>query len=268
MKRLFTRALRIFILVYCGAGIALYYLQDKILFHPQKLAAGDTIKTNLPYREYLLPVNETDSISVVQFYSKSATKRGAVIYFHGNRENVNRYAHHAGPFTEKGYDVWMMDYAGFGKSTGSLSEQKLYNDAKQVYKLVHAQVNADSIVLYGKSLGSGVAAYVAANYPCRRLILETPYYSMEKLANHYFFMYPLSSMLHYKIPTARYLEDVKAPVTLFHGTNDGVIPYQHALLLQQEKKSGTELITIQNGEHNNLSTFRYFREKLDSLLQL
>lgn len=268
MKKLIFRWLKIFILIYCGAGIALYYLQDKFLFHPVKLNASDSFSFANKHEEYLIPVNETDSISIVQFFSQQEPSKGAVVYYHGNRENINHYAEFASNFTKNGYDVWMMDYPGFGKSTGELNEENLYGYAKQAYRFVTAKYASDSIIIYGKSLGTGIAAYVAANNKCKRLILETPYYSIPKLAQHYFFMYPFSQMVHYKIPTFHYLEDVRYPITIFHGTDDGTVPFAHSKQLSQLFKQGDELISIENGEHNNLNDFKYFHEKLDSLLKL
>jgi pimeloyl-ACP methyl ester carboxylesterase len=138
MKQLILRWTRIILLVYCTAGIALYYLQEKLLFHPTVLAANAAFSFNAPHEEFFLPLNETDSISVVKFLHENNFK-GAVVYYHGNRENINHYAAFAANFTKNGYDVWMMDYAGFGKSTGKLSERKLYDDAMQVFKLVNSK---------------------------------------------------------------------------------------------------------------------------------
>ncbi len=267
MKKKILRWLKILILVYCSVGIALYFLQEKFLFHPEKIAASSNFSFSNPHKEFFIPLNENDSISLVKFQHEGSY-RGAVVYYHGNRENINHYAEFAPNFTRNGYDVWMMDYAGFGKSTGKLSEKKLYDDAMQVFKFVHATVPADSIIIFGKSLGTGIATYVAANNTCKRLILETPYYSVEKLAAHFFFMYPFSNMSTYKIPTYKYLQDVKAPVSIFHGTDDGTVPFSQALLLKENFKAGDELISIKDGEHNNLNDFKLFHEKLDSLLKL
>lgn len=268
MRKTIFRWLKIILLIYAAAGIALFYLQEKLLFHPEAISKDASYHFNDKHEEFFLPVNATDTISVVRFFHDAANYKGAVIYFHGNRRNVEHYAKFVTNFTKQGYDVWMMDYAGFGKSTGKLSEQKLYADAKQVYKLVHSRVAADSIIIYGKSLGTGIAAYTAANNNCKRLMLETPYYSVSKLASYYFFMYPFGNMSKYKIPTYKFLQDVKAPVTIFHGTEDGTVPYTHAKLLEKEFKPGDELISIKDGEHNNLNDFKLFHQKLDSLLKL
>jgi pimeloyl-ACP methyl ester carboxylesterase len=160
----------------------------------------------------------------------------------------------------------MPDYPGFGKTTGVLTEKKLYQQALQVYKLANTKFSEDSIVIFGKSLGSGIAAQLASIRDCRRLILETPYYSIPALFNSYAWMYPVSYMSHFKIPTAEFLREVKAPVSIFHGTNDEVVPYSHSYRLKKVLKPGDDLITITGGGHNNLAEFKIFHQKLDSLL--
>ena len=85
---------------------------------------------------------------------------------------------------EKGYEVLVMDYRTYGKSRGQLSEPALYNDAQLCYNYVNERSAADQITIYGRSLGSGIASYIAANNEARQLVLETPYYSMRSMANH------------------------------------------------------------------------------------
>src|SRR5262249_18066376 len=140
-------------------------------------------------------------------------------------------------------------------------------DALLLYKMAIARVPVEQIIIYGRSLGTGIAAQLASVRDCKQLILETPYYSMDALAKKYFFMYPVMPMTKYALPTYQYFEYIKAPITMFHGTRDRVIPYRHATRLQKTRP-GTELITIQKGRHNNLAEFPLFREKLDSLLSL
>ena len=162
---------------------------------------------------------------MIKFFPVDSVRRGVVVYFHGNRENIERYAKFANNFTKHGYEVWMEDYPGFGKSTGERTEKKLYEQALQIQKMAAAKYGKDSIIIYGKSLGTGIAAYVAAGSDNQRLILETPYYSIPSLFGCYAPIYPTGSMSTYQIPTYKYLQDVHYPVTIFHGTKDDVIPY-------------------------------------------
>ena len=255
---------RIIALVYIMIGVALYFLQDKLIFHPQKLPADYNYRFDIPFRQIDLPVNKKKNLSIVQFTVPDSVRKGIVLYFHGNRSNINRYAKNAVHFTRNHYEVWMIDYPGYGKSTGKRSEQVLYADALLFYKMAISKVSAEHIIIYGKSLGTGIASQLASVRDCKRLILETPYYSMDALAKHYFFIYPVMPMTKYAFPTYEYFEYIKAPVSIFHGTRDEVIPYKQAQRLVA-KKPGTELITIEKGKHNNLAEFPLFHHKLDSL---
>ncbi len=267
-KRKIYRIAIVTTLIYCSVGIALYHLQEKLFLHPTPLPSDYQFKFDIPFKEVNIAMNDTDTLDMVQFLPKDSISKGVVIYFHGNTGNIIRYAKYAKNFTKHGYEVWMPDYPGFGKTTGKLTEENMYAQAKEVYKLAHSRFSADSIIVYGKSLGTGVASYIAAKESCARLILETPYYSILDLFSSYAPIYPASRMAHFKFPVGEYLKEVKAPVTIFHGTSDGVIPYRCAAKLKKVLKSGDEFITIEKGSHKNLNDFPLFHTKLDSLLNL
>jgi len=258
---------KITVLIYILFGVALYFLQDLLIFHPRKLREDYNYNFSIPFREVNLAVTTDKNLSIVQFTVPDSIRKGIVLYFHGNRQNINRYAPNATQFTRNGFEVWMIDYPGYGKSTGKRSESILYEDAKIFYKMANSQVPVERIIIYGKSLGTGIAAQLASVRDCKRLILETPYYSMDALARHYFFIYPVMPMTKYAFPTFEYFEFIRAPISIFHGTRDEVIPYRHSKRLL-EKKPGSELITIEKGKHNNLVGYPLFHRKLDSLLQL
>ena len=173
--------IKIGLLVYASVGIAMFYLQDKILFHPQKLSAGHQYKFKGRYEEINIPFNDSDTMNLIKFLPDNIPVKGVVIYFHGNMKNIDHYATFANPFLKLGYEVWMEDYPGFGKSTGTITEQKLYEQALQVKKMADLKFQPDSIVFYGKSLGTGIAANIASRTKAKILILETPYYSIPSL---------------------------------------------------------------------------------------
>jgi len=260
--------LKTVIIVYCSVGIALYYMQEKLMFHPKPLPPGFQFKFNIPFKEVNIPLNTNDNLNVVQFFAQDSIPKGVVLYFHGNRDNVNRYARYAVNFTRHGYEVWITDYPGYGKTTGKLTEENLYMQAKEVYKLARSKFGKDRIIVYGKSLGSGIASYLASKETCRRLILETPYYSIPDLFGNYAPFYPISALSHFKLPTGEYIKELNIPITIFHGTEDWIIPYRCAAKLKQFLKPGDEFITIEKGSHNNLNDFPLFHEKLDSVLSL
>lgn len=260
------RWVKVILFIYAAAGIALYYLQEYFLFHPRQLAKDYKYTFDTPFEEVNIPFNEKDTMNLVKFFPPGNTRKGVVLYFHGNRENIGRYAKFAGVFLRHGYEVWMEDYPGYGKSTGERTEKKLYEQAMAVYRLAATKYHTDSIVLYGKSFGTGIAAYVASLTNCRQLVLETPYYSIPALFSCYAPVYPTQRMSVYKIPSNQYLQAVKYPVTIFHGTSDWVIPYRCAEKLKGVMKNTDLFVTISNGTHHNLYGYELYQHTMDSLL--
>jgi len=264
-KRKIYRVIIVITLIYCSIGIALYHLQEKLLFHPVTLSQNFQFKFDVPFKEVNIPMNKTDAVNMIQFLPADPAIKGVVLYFHGNSDNVIRYEKNAEIFTKKGYEVWIPDYPTYGKTTGELTEENMYLQAKEVYKLAHSKFSSDSIFVYGKSLGTGVASYIAAKEKCAALILETPFYSIPSLFSTYAPIYPTSRMSHFKFPVGEYLGEVTEPVLIFSGTSDKVIPYRNAAKLKKVLKKGDEFITLQNGTHNNVTSFPIFQEKIDSV---
>jgi len=252
--------------IYLLIGLLVYLLQDYMLFHPTPLQASYQYQFKQPFKEVNLPYDSGVNINIIQFTTTTQSK-GIVLYFHGNRKNIDWYAKFASRFTANGYEVWMMDYPGFGKSTGTFSEATVYDWALQTYKLANSQIAADSIIIYGKSLGTGIAAQLATVKKCKRLILETPYYSLPDVVGGYAPIYPLHQMIHYEFPVHEYLPKIPEPITIFHGTNDWVIHYSQAKKLQPLLKPTDAFITIKGGDHNNLNDYKEMQQYVDSLLR-
>ena len=265
MKRKIFRWTKLILLLYGSIGIAVYYLQDYAMFRSVAVPRNYNYAFKEPYKDINVAFDSVSNINVIQF-TTTLPCHGVVLYFHGNKKNISRYEKFAPYFTHHGYEVWMIDYPGYGKSTGPLNEQRLYDYAEQLYIMAKSRFAKDSIIIYGKSLGTGIAAWLASKKDCRQLVLETPYYSMTSVANHFLPIYPMDRMLHYKVPTYEYLQKVIAPITIFHGDDDGVIPYSNAQQLRPLLKATDQFITIEGGSHNNLYDFPLFRQKLDTLL--
>ncbi|HWB92804.1 MAG TPA: alpha/beta fold hydrolase [Puia sp.] len=221
-KRIF-RWVKIVLLIYAVIGIVFFYVQDRLLLHPTKMAAGKHYAFSQPFTELDLNYDKETRLNIVEF---KATDRpadsiasGVVLFFHGARGNSGDYAAAATGFAARGYEVWIMDYPGFGKSTGPMSEQRLYDLALVFYKLARSRWKPAQIVLYGRGFGTGIAAQLAAVRDCKRLILEDAYYSMTSVFRPYLFIYPLDgNMLHYHLPTNKYLPEVTAPINIIGGS--------------------------------------------------
>jgi alpha-beta hydrolase superfamily lysophospholipase len=267
MRRKLYRWAKWILLIYAFLGIIIYYLQDYLFFQSLAVRQNHTYNFSIPYREVNIPYSQTRNLNIIQFET-SAKPRGVVLYFHGNRKNIGWYAKFAPMFTAEGYEVWMLDYPGYGKSTGKITEEVLYDYALQLYKLAAKKYQAGDIIIFGKSMGTGLATNLASRVDCKMVILETPYYSLSSVAAHFFPIYPMERMTHIKIPSWQYLRKVSEPVHIFHGTADRIIPYSNAEKLRPSLKNTDEFITIKGGSHNDLRNFPLFTHKLDSLLNL
>jgi hypothetical protein len=270
-KRLIWRWTKLILLAYGTLGIVLYHTQDYFLWHGKAVPASAVYKLGgQPHTELNIPYDQSTKLNLVEFHAidrpPDSPAKGVVLYFHGNRNDVEWYGRLAADFTRKGYECWIWDYPGFGKSTGELSEQKLYDFALVLYKLARSRWPPSKIILYGRSMGTGIATELADIRDCRRLILESPFYSLESLGYHYLPIYPWGRMLHYHFPIYSHLPEVTAPVTIFHGTDDRTFPYSNASRLKPILKPVDEFISIVGAGHNNLHDFPLFSKKLDSVL--
>ena len=264
VRRKIKRVLLVLLAIYVIAGVVLYFAQERILFHPKPVSKEHKFQFQQAFEEINIAFKE-NNVSIVRF--RPGTKRnGIVLFYHGNMKNVEHYEKYPAFFLNYNYEIWMIDYPGFGKTTGKRTEATMEQQAMLMYNMVSKEISSDSIIIYGKSFGTGVASYIASNKNCKQLILETPYYSIYSLARYYFPVYPVNLMMRYWFPVHHYLEKINAPVFIFHGTKDEVIPFKHSTWLKKENKN-IELISIEHGKHNDLSSFKLYQTKLDSLLQ-
>ena len=257
---------RILLIIYAALGIALYYLQDKILFHPRPLPQNHTWNFSYPFKEVNIPYSADSRMNIIQFTSDSVPK-GVVLYFHGNKHNIGRYDGVVPTFTKNGWEIWMLDYPGFGKSTGEFTEKKMYDWALVFYKLARARFQPAAIIVYGRSMGTGIATQLASVRDCRYLVLEAPYYSFPSIFNTYLPLYPYERIIKYDFPTYQFIQKVTAPITIFHGTADEIIPYRNGKKLIPLLKITDEFLTLNGGSHNDLDSFSTYTNKLDSILR-
>lgn len=253
------------IFLYIVGGLLLYKYQRMVILRPETLPLTYQFDFPVPFREYNIPVNDTDRLNLVWLRADSA--KGIVLYFHGNTGDILNAYPHASPFLSNHYDVLLMDYPGFGKSRGSQSEKALYRDAVVSYQLARTRFGSDSIIVYGKSLGGAMAAYIAAHERCQALMLECPFYSFDQLARRYAPIYPAGWMLRYHFPVADFVKHTTAPVYIFHGKRDKTIPYRFSRRLKPLLKAGDRYITFPDGHHNDLSSQPGYRELVDSVLK-
>ncbi len=251
------------IIIYSLIGITLFYLQDKILLHPKSLPLDYKFKFSNSFKELFIPVNKTDTIHLVQFFSEKAEdtskSKGVILFFHGTKGNVQDCAERVDLFVKKGYEVWIPDYPGFGKSVGLIEEKKLYEEAFQIMRLAEIKFPSNKIIIHGVGFGSAIAANLAGFSNVKHLILESPFTSIPDVMSTYLPMYPWSSMCHFKMPTLRFLEDVKCPVTIL--TSDNSFSESKNSLKKNDK-----IFIINDNDESELSKTKSYKEMMSIVL--
>lgn len=254
----------ILVLIYLGLALVFYFFQHYFFFRPEILPSGFQFEYPYPFEEVSFEMEDGGYINGLLFTVPNSL--GVVFYLKGNSRSLKGWAKFAKDFLGKGYDFFMIDYRGFGKSSGRRTETRLYNDAQTVYRWLRSRYEEERIVLYGRSLGSGIAARLASWNNPKMLILDSPYYSFLYHIRLYAFWLPLRWLLRYKIRTDQFITQVEAPVYIFHGDRDRLIPYFQSKKLKALKPEHIELITIPKGRHNNLPDFPEYQRWLYEVL--
>lgn len=265
MRRL-KRVVRTILILYILSTIMLYFLQEKLIFLPSTLPQDYAYSFTLPHEEFNLTTEDGAVLNALHF--KNEKPKGVLLYFHGNAGDLSRWGEIALFFVQKNYDVVIMDYRTFGKSTGKLSEELLHKDAQLFYDYVLKQYNENDITLYGRSLGTGIATKLASKNKPKRLVLETPYYSLVDVAKSRFPFLPVDLLMKYKFKSYEFIKTVNCPIAIFHGTEDTVVPYDSGKQLYETiPYPQKQFFTIEGGEHNNLIQFPKYVEGIAEVLK-
>lgn len=246
-----------------GLLFGFYLLQEKLIFSPIKLPEDYKFPfTN--YEELNFMTEDGNTINSILF--KAHDPKGVVFYVHGNADNIRYYGDFAKVFLKNNYDVFMYDFRGFGKSSGRiLNERMLQRDNKKLYEEIAKRYDESKIVVYGYSIGTGLAARVASKHKPKALVLETPYYDFIDIIKYHKAYLPARMITKYFFRTHKYMKNCSCPVYAFHGTEDRRIPYYSAIKLK-EACPKLDLTTIQGGTHNDLHSTKHYRDKLKEIL--
>ncbi len=255
----------IVLIIYVGINIAVYFLQERFIFKPEKLPENFEFKyKNQVFEEYNIEV--ADGVNLNGIHFKVRRPKGIVLYLKGNSRSIKGWGKFAIDFTRLRFDVLMVDYRGFGKSTGVRSETSIKKDLQHIYDELRSQVGENYIILYGRSLGSGFAAKLASMNNPRMLILESPYYSLGRIAKRFLPIMPMSILLRFPVRTYKWLPYVKCPIRIIHGTNDRLIPFKVSIKLSKINAERTRLYPVIGAGHNNLHTFPQYHSFLEEIV--
>lgn len=264
-KKLLVNTLIITAIFYVVICCLAYFLQEKLIFFPEKLSRDHRFRFDQPFQEMSFTMKDGKLLNGVLF--KADSSRGLIFYLHGNAGSLDGWGDVARFYTDARYDLFMLDYRGYGKSEGKISSQdQFYSDVQAVYDSIKALHREDSIAILGYSIGAGVATRLAARNKARLLILQAPYYSLTDIMQHNYPILP-TFLLKYKFETNRFLPQCKMPVLIFHGDADEVIYYGSSVKLSQLFKEKDTLITLKGAGHNGMSERDDYREAFKGIVQ-
>ncbi len=248
-----------------GLSLAAYFLQERIIFKPEKLRQDFAFRYKVPFRELFFDITSGVRINGLHFYRTKPA--GLILYLHGNSRSIKGWAKYAQDFYRYNYDVVLVDYRGFGKSTGRRSEREIIGDLQFIYDSLIAQYPEEHIILYGRSIGSGFAAKTASENNPRYLILDAPYYNFRKVVERFLPLLPIRFVLRYQLRTDKWLPRVKCHTYILHGTKDRLIPISQSEKLQRLNPRKITLIRIHGGGHNNLPLFPEYHNFIRDILK-
>jgi esterase/lipase len=246
--------------------LILYFFQEKLIFQADKLPQDYTFNFNSHFEEKWIETTDGHRINALLF--KTEHSKGLILYLHGNAGSLESWGQIAPFYNSIGYDIFIPDYRGYGKSTGKIFSQKqLFEDVDRLYNELKINYSEENIVIIGYSLGTGPATYLASRNKPGSLILMAPYFSFEDLISHKFPLIP-SFILKYPIPSNKYIVEVSAPIAIFHGKADELIYCHSSEKLHRLCKPGDKLYLIDNQNHGGINENEEFRELLRIFLRV
>ena len=256
--------------VYAVVLLALFVFQSRLVYFPnmpsRAIGPGpDSI--GLAYEP--VEIITEDGIKLDAWYVPAQEPRGVVLFFHGNAGNISHRLESLNIFYDLNLDTLIFDYRGYGRSDGAVSERGTYRDGEAAWRYLteNRGIPAAEIVLFGRSLGAAVAAYMASRHKPGALIVESGFVSVPDMAAALYPWLPARRLARIKYPTGEYLQAVSCPVLIVHSRDDEIIPFQQGRKLFELAREPKHFLELR-GDHNGgfLISGRRYLDGLDNFL--
>ena len=229
---------------YAALTSIMYLIQEKILFQPSREEYGDPSNLGLSYEDVRLSTDDGETLH--GWWIPSEQARGTILFFHGNAGNITTRLQTISTLHELRLNVFIFDYRGYGQSTGRPTEKGLYRDAEAAWQhlIRQHQIPAGKIILYGRSLGAGVATWLAERMPEGAIILESAFTSVSDVGSFHYPYLPVRLLTKADFDSLARIGNCRSPVLVLHSRDDEIIPFSHGEKLfsaAKEPKRFTEL---------------------------
>jgi uncharacterized protein len=236
--------------IYAAVAIAAFIAQRKLMYFPDPERVPPSNFGLAGVEERML--DTPDGARLVAWYGRAAPGRPTVLYFHGNAGNLANRSERVRKYAARGFGIFMLSYRGYSGSTGTPTERNNVADAKLAYEALRTDgIAADDIILYGESLGSGIAVQVAAEKPVGGLVLDAPYTSIVDVAAGEYPYLPVRPFMFDRYDTIGCLRHVRAPLLIVHGEEDDVISVAMGRAVYAAASGPKEIVTFPGAGHSD-----------------
>ncbi len=241
-------------LAYLAIVAVAYFAQRKFTYFPNAARVAPAAAGLQGFREVELPT--PDGARLVAWYAPAPPGAPTILYFHGNGGGLANRAGRFGRYQNAGFGIFAISYRGYSGSTGSPTEAHNIADARLAYDyLIKQSLKPSDIILFGESLGSGVAVQTAAAVPVAGVILDAPYTSVVEVGAKAYPILPLNWLMVDRYQSDKYIAAINAPLLILHGTRDQVIPIEMGQRMYALARDPKRIVVFPEGRHVDLDNY-------------
>jgi fermentation-respiration switch protein FrsA (DUF1100 family) len=251
--RTFVSILTIAISIYLLLALLLYLFQGRMVFLsnlPDRALIASPSDIGLNYEDVSLTTSDNERLH--GWYVPAANSKGVLLFFHGNAGNISHRLESIKIFHELGLDTLIIDYRGYGQSTGKTTEQGTYLDAQAAwdYLINNRGIPADRIIIFGRSLGGAIGAWLGVQNNPAAVIIESSFSSGVDMARRIYPFMPVRLITRLQYPVADYAAQLNCPVLVIHSRHDEIIPFAMGQAIYAAVKQDKKFLELR-GDHNN-----------------
>ncbi len=226
------------------------FIERNFIFFPTSGLAFTPDEWGIEYEDVYF--NTSDDVRLNAWLISAGADAPMVLWFHGNAGNIADRIENAKLLHARGLSLFMVDYRGYGKSEGTPSEKGINEDGRAAYDyLLSRGVAPENLIVFGRSLGSTVAVYLAARNKCAGVILESAFTNMADMAKRHFPVIPGTGGFKLKFPSIDRVGSIDEPILFIHGDQDEIVPYELGRRLFEAATAEKDFYTIEGAHHND-----------------
>ena len=257
--------------LYAGITALVYFRQSSLIYYPN--IAGRNLDASpqqigLAFEDVELLTE--DKVRLHGWFIPSDNARGTLLFFHGNAGNISHRLDSIAIFNRMNLDVFIFDYRGYGQSQGRVSETGTYLDAEAAwfYLVETRAIDADEIIVFGRSLGASIAAWLASRHRPAALILESSFSSVPSMAQRLYPFLPVKWLSNFSYDTRQYVSRIECPLLVAHSKDDEIISYAEGRLVFDAAPADKQFLDMRGGHNDGfIATGKVYSDRLSRFIE-